>query len=318
MKLKIATRTFNCEYFIECFLDFYIRIGVDEIFIFDSDSNDNTKELIIQHQKKNSNIHLIISSKDLRHTNEKAEQNSCNTLLKFALNDFLEEKKEVWWAFLDIDEFIQCPKNTKIRDWLQQRNRDTLRTVFINWYLPPELIKTQIKAIDMIQLAKNGDLKGRISDLWGDPFFKDNVIRLNNQNIKKYKKLKAVGGFHRWNLKNKLYLPSNKDFLVVYHLQGIPINIIQGKIRGNLKLLANVKDEWIKVHFQKAKELFENYNTFFAQSELKTITELNEIMKNISNYNNDESYFNNVIMKEYFEKSDGSRPSKHGFDGFDI
>lgn len=318
MKLKIATRTLNCEYFIEFFLDYYIKGGADEIFIFDSDSNDRTKEIIRNCQKKNCKIHFIVSSKDLRHINEKAEQNSCNTLLKFALNDFLAENNEIWWAFIDIDEFIHHPKNLNLKSWLKQRNRDTLRTVFFDLYLPPELIKNQIKAKDMIQLAKRGGIKGIIPDLWGDPFFKDNVLRLNKQNIKKFETLKAGGGFHRWTLNKKLYLPSNKEFLVVYHLQGIPINIIQEKIRGNLKLLASVKDEWIKVHFQKVSEIFDNYNTFYDQCGLKSITELNEITKNISNYNNDKSYFNNVIMREYIENSDGSRPSKHGYNGFDI
>ncbi len=40
-------------------------------------------------------------------------------------------------------------------------------------------------------------------------------------------------------------------------------------------------------------------------------------MKNISNYNNDKSYFNNVIMEEYIDNPDGSRPSKPGINGFD-
>ncbi len=243
MKLKIATRTLNSEYFIEFFLDYYIKGGADEIFIFDSDSTDRTKEIIRNYQNKNSKIHLVVSSKDLRHSNEKAEQKSCNILLKFALNNFLVENNEIWWVFLDIDEFIQIPKNLHLKTWLKQTNSDAIRTVFIDLYLPPELIKTQIKAKNMIQLANNGGIKGKIPDLRGDPFFKDNVLRLNNQNIKKFETLRAGGRFHRWTLNIKVYLPSNKEFLVVYHLQGIPINIIQEKIRGNLNLLASVEDE---------------------------------------------------------------------------
>ena len=35
----------------------------------------------------------------------------------------------------------------------------------------------------------------QLPDLWGDPFFKDNVIRLNSRNIEQYEILKAGGGF---------------------------------------------------------------------------------------------------------------------------
>ncbi len=317
MKLKIAARTFNCEYFIANFLEYYLNVDIDKIYIFDSDSDDKTKNIIKKYQNDNNNIHLVLSSKELRHFNEVKERRSCNLLFEFALNDFKEKNAETWWLFLDIDEFIQPPEHMGLKTWLEQRKADMIRTIFIDWYLPPELANTPVKAREMIQLAKDGKIKGKIAELWGDPFFKDNIIRFNDRTIEKYKKLKAGGGFHRWNLKNQLYLPPNKEFLVTNHLQGIPKKIMQKKLEGNLKLLVNTSDEWLKVHFQKVKGIFDNYDTFYDTAVLKTIMELNEIIKTISNYKNEDSYFNNVIMKEYLENLDGSKPSDHGIDGFD-
>ena len=46
MRLKIAARIFNDEYFIEDFLKYYLNLGVDEIHIFDGKSTDNTIKII--------------------------------------------------------------------------------------------------------------------------------------------------------------------------------------------------------------------------------------------------------------------------------
>jgi len=66
MKLKIASRIFNEEYFIDFFLDYYIKIGADEIHIFDGDSDDNTLDIIHLWTQKNNNIKIILSDKKHR------------------------------------------------------------------------------------------------------------------------------------------------------------------------------------------------------------------------------------------------------------
>ncbi len=317
MLVKLATRKLNCEYFIGDFLDYYINAGVDEIFIFDSDSEDNTKEIVDNYQKNNENINLAMISTQLRHVSEEAERDSCNVLFKFALNDFSENNEETWWIFADIDEFIRSSSHLDFKSWLKQQTSDMIRSIFIDWYLNPKLIKTMLKPIEILQLALDNKIKGKISELWGDPFCKDNLIKLNFENFEKYQNLKAGGGFHRWILNNQLILPSNKEFLIVDHLQGVPIDIIQRKVNGNFDLLKNIKDEWLKTHFQNVERIFDNYSTFYETSELKYKSELDRIIEEISNYNNDTSYFNNVIMKEYLKSAEGSKPSKHGYDGFD-
>ena len=258
MRFKIATRIFNEEYFIEAFLKYYLNLGVHDICIFDGESTDKSLKIIERMQDKSnlfkSNINIVGSDKSCRHKGYLRQTQFCNLILRYAIEDFLKNQEETIWIFPDVDEFIRKPKGGDILEYLSKNLSDIIRTVFIEWYYPPRMKNIGIKPIQILGDIKTGNLRGKIMDLWGDPFHKDYIIRFNRQNITNFKKLYTISGFHRLILKNKIIIPPNKDFLIVDHLHGLPINIFSQRIEKNLSLLDNKRDEWSYQHFSQLKE----------------------------------------------------------------
>ena len=84
MKLKIATQIFNEEYFIGDFLNFYLKLGVDEIHIFDGKSTDHTIKNINNFKKIHNNINekiiIVDSNEKSRHLGNQTIV--CNLILK--------------------------------------------------------------------------------------------------------------------------------------------------------------------------------------------------------------------------------------------
>ena len=96
MRLKIATRIYNEEYFIEAFLRYYIALGANEICIFDGDSTDNSLKIIEQMQNQShffkSNINIVCSDKKYRHNGYLQQTQFCNFILRYAIEDFLKNQ----------------------------------------------------------------------------------------------------------------------------------------------------------------------------------------------------------------------------------
>ena len=316
MRLKIATRIFNEEYFIEAFLRYYLDLGADEICIFDGYSTDNSLEIIEQMQNQSqffkSNIKIICSDKKCRHKGYLQQTKFCNLILRYAIKDFLKTQEEVIWIFPDIDEFIRKPESGDIIEYLNKSLSDIIRTVFIEWYFPLKLKKIDVKPIQMLEDIKIGKLRGKIMDLWGDPYHKDYIIRLNCQNITNFKNIYTVSGFHRLILNEQILIPPNKEFLIVDHLRGAPINIFSQRVEKNLKLLKNTRDEWSYQHFSQLKERINDYDNFYNKS-LKTSEEIEFQLKKIKGFVNSKSYFNNVIMRDNLNNLGVSKPSMHDY-----
>jgi len=316
LKLKIATRIFNEEYFIEDFLNFYLNIGVDEIHIFDGKSTDKTIKLIRNLKEKSkelrNNIILVSSNKKFRHTSYLKQTIFCNLILHYAIDNFIKEKEDVIWIFPDVDEFIRKPKNGNIKEYFSQNINEFFRTVFIEWYLTPKMIHNHLNPLKFLTRINTNQIKGKIMDLWGDPFYKDYVIHLTNQNIDEFKGLKTISGFHRLILNEQIIIPSNKNFLVVDHLRGVPIDIFKKRIEKCLNLLENNKDEWSYQHFTQTKKKFDDYETFYDE-DLKSYIEIEREIKQIYQFDNNNSYFNNVIMQDNINELGVSKPSIHDY-----
>lgn len=302
MKLKLATRVLNEEYFINTFLEYYVNLGVDEIHIFDCSSYDNTLNIISAWQSKHKGIILALSDKRFRHTSYINASNFCNYILEYAINNQIQSDEDSWWIFADIDEFIRAPNDKNLKKFLKECHNDLIRTVFIDWQPPPDLINQNLELNDILRNVRLGSYKGYIQELYGDPFYKDYIINFTPHNIKTYEKIKTIAGFHRFILKNQIFLPPN-EFLIVDHLRTVPFHISKKRINKRLKLLQDEQDDWLLEHFLQLKNRFEDYERFYKNSKLYAFEDLKEILKKIQEYDNQESYFNNVIVKENILKT---------------
>jgi len=315
VKLKIATRIFNEEYFIEDFLRYYIELGIEEIHVFDCKSTDKTIQILkrVRNNSTDFKDKIIIagSNKNFRHTNYLNQTIFCNYILNYAINNFLREKEEIVWMFPDVDEFIRKPDIYELKEYFYNNPSEIFRTVFIEWYLPPNALKLYINPKKILYKITPGKIKGRIMDLWGDPYYKDYIFHLTSQNFDKFRTLKTVSGFHRFISNKQVLIPSNKNFLIVDHLRGVPIDITRQRIEKCLELLSGNEDEWSFRHFSGLKTQINDYENFYREY-LKSKDEIYNQMKEISTFNNKTSYFNKVIMQDNVIDLGISKPSMHG------
>ena len=316
MRFKIATRIFNEEYFIESFLRYYQNLGANEICIFDGESTDNSLKIIERMQKKFSklkiSIKIVDSDRNYRHKGYLQQTQFCNLILRYAIEDFLKIQEDTAWFFPDVDEFIRTPKSGNILGFLSKNTSDIMRSVFIEWFYPPKMEKIDIKPVKILEDIKADKLRGNVMDLWGDPFQKDYVIKLNHLNITEFKNLYTTSGFHRLILNKQMLIPPNRDFLIVDHLHGVPFNIFSQRVEKNLELLKNKKDEWSYNHFSHLMNLINDYENFYNNS-LKISEEIELQLNKIHEFDNSKSYFNNVIMRDNLNELGVSKPSMHDY-----
>jgi hypothetical protein len=306
MKIKIAVRVYNEEYFIGHFLNYYLNLGVDEIHIFDCESNDSTIEDIEAIQNRHNEIILVESNKKFRHFNHLNQTRFCNHMLKYSIQKYLEDYSYSWWLFLDVDEFIRI-KKSNLKNFFKKLSGYLLRSIFLEWYWPPEMEHAHFNFNKILNLVHNGNLKGKILNLWGDPFYKDQIISINENNLNLVRKLKTTSRFHRWILNQNIIYPQNRNIILVDHLRGIPISVAKSRINQNLELMKNEKDDWGYIHFKQLKRNFEKYQEFYEN--LDKIEIINEVLRKVEKYDNSESIYNNTILKDEIEDLGCSKPS---------
>jgi len=310
MKLKLATRVLNEEYFIDTFLEYYTNLGVDEIHIFDCSSFDNTLNIIKTWQAKNKDVILALSDKRFRHTSYINALNFCNYILQYAINNQIQSDEDSWWIFPDVDEFIRPPYERNVKKFLKECHNDLIRTVFIDWQLPPDLINQNLELRYILNNVRIGSFKGIVQKLYGDPFYKDYIINLTPHNVKTFEKLKTTAGFHRFILNDQIFLPPN-EFLVVDHLRTVPFHICEKRIKRRLKLLQDDQNDWFLEHFLQLKQRLENYESFYRNANLNSFEELERLIKKVYGYDNQKSFFNNVIVREKIIKPRSTKTSIH-------
>lgn len=308
--LKVATRVLDEEYFLDAFLNHYVKHGADEIHIFDSGSSDGTLRTIQSWQSKTDSVKLIQLDDRFRHTSRSQQTFVCNHVLKRAIRDSSHCNEECWWIFPDVDEFLRSPCGN-MKDFLRVCSNDVVRCVFIDWYLPPDLARGNLTAQETLSLMFSGKLRGRMLDLWRDPFYKDYVIRLTPQERQFLKEISTVSGFHRFVLKDRVLVPPNEPHLVVDHLRGVPLNVNLKRIKSRLFLLREQQDDWSLQHFTKLERQLKDYEMFWNGGGLLMFAELERERRRVKNFDNRKSFFNNVIMSEDLRLPEGSKPSMH-------
>ena len=296
MVIKIATKVFNEEQFIDTFIQYYLNLGISEIHFFDSGSTDQTVPLIKQWCHKNSNIKLIISSPKLRHTSYSIETAVCNQVLQHTIQNTKESNQECWWLFPDIDEFLNPPREG-LDNFLSNRPNDFVRCIFFEWYRSPEQANTSISIKQMLDYARQGKLKGRLLNIFGDPFYKDFVIHFTPENIQNYLSLRTIAGNHRYILNDEVIIPANEPFLTFDHLRGLSLEHIEERVKKGIQLLKEQHqkryDAWTYVHFSGIKEDLHDYIKFY--NKLLTHSELEAKKHEIASYDNSTSIYNTII-----------------------
>lgn len=299
MLAKIATRVFNEEQFTNDFIQYYLDLGIDEIHFFDSGSQDRTLDIIRGWMRKNPAVKLVISGPELRHTNSSIETAVCNHLLRHAMQDTLACNRECWWLFVDIDEFLRPPQ-PNLKTFLNGSGNQIIRSVFFEWYLSPDQIQQDYSPLQVIAMVQKGYLKGKLLDLLGDPFYKDNTILFTTENINKYSNLRTIAGNHRYLLNDEIIVPPNQPFLVIDHLKGLSMSHMHTRIEQWLRLLnqqpqKTAQDKWTVEHFCQIRAQIDDYLHFYNQ-ELLTFAELEAKKPEIAQYDNDFSLYNTITF----------------------
>ena len=106
--------------FLKEWIDYHLAIGVDHFYLYDNNSTDNFREIIIPYIDKG-----IITLIDW------PEQNSQFKCYKHCYDTFRNESN--WISFLDADEFICPKKKNNVNDWLRQF--DKYHAVNIHWLM---------------------------------------------------------------------------------------------------------------------------------------------------------------------------------------
>jgi hypothetical protein len=299
MKINIVTRVLNEIYFLDTFIRYYLDLGVDEIHFFDSKSTDKTPETIKNWHKKHPGVQLIRSSRKLLHTGYSKETEICNRVLQHTMKDYKKRKEETWWIFADIDEFLRPPAGG-LRDFLQTTPGNIIRCVFLEWYLPMEIAEARISAGETLDYIYEGKARGRLLDLWGDPFYKDFVLRLSPRTIKDFSRFRTIAGNHRYLFNGETVVPPNTPFLTFDHLRGVSIDITFSRIDQWLHLQEvtrqKMNDNMTYEHFQEKKKEIVDYENFYRTT-LKPKEEVEALLEDVGSYDNSKSLYNKMIFR---------------------
>ncbi len=312
MVLNFVLRMLNEKYLLETFIRHYQALGADRIYLFDCGSKDGTLEIVEKWESETNLVHLVLTNPKYHHSDYQQQTAFCNFILDWAIKKCVHSSEDTWWIFPDADEFIWLDYSQHISQFLDQHPQSpVVRTVFFDWYLPPNYFQKDLTSEQILELISKQALKGRISDLWGDPFYKDYILHVSDQTLPLIKKFRTVGGFHRFIHNNKVYLPPNEPNIFVNHLRILPQRIFQNRINERLQLLESSPDDWSFVHFSRLRSLIENYDQEYHRLELHSLSELIKEANRLGSYNSNQSYYNNVIMQENIRFRSGSRPSMH-------
>jgi glycosyltransferase involved in cell wall biosynthesis len=303
MKIIVATRTYNEQYFIETFIQHYLGIGVDEILFFDSASQDESLKIINSIHKKNNKVSLAISTEELRHTSDSKEAESCNYVLQYAIKKTLTLNEPIWWIFPDIDEFFQKPQGG-LRKFLSSNISPIMRGVFLEWYLSPSQAIKDISSRKMLKQALRGRLKGKHLLAMEDPFYKDCLIRLDPQLITSSNCIKFTLGNHRLLINNEIFIGKSFPWALFHHLRGVPFAEYQRRIRERINLLQARHDEHYDAHcyhrFEKLQKQLRDYECYHAS--LQTISDINIQIEIARNFDPMQSQFNMFFKNLYLAR----------------
>ena len=123
IKVCICTQARNEKKYIKEFVEFYEKIGVDKIFIYDNNQKKGEKydDILKDYIKKE-----FVEIKDWR--GKKKE------LLHMMDNCYRKNKKDYdWLIFYSPDEYIHLKNYTNIKNFLSEKKFDKCKKVYLNW-----------------------------------------------------------------------------------------------------------------------------------------------------------------------------------------
>jgi hypothetical protein len=309
-KIIIATRFYHLDWYQEAFINYYLSKGVEEIRIYCKKEDQKIIQKNLWKVNPNKNVHIIPEMQsDLR--DFKTDWEMC----KFIYADVLEtigkrigKADNFLLAFPDHDEFID------FNPFLSSAKEGTVlfRTIFHEWYLSPSLLEEDVSAETMLSMAIDHKLKGKVLEMWGDPYYKDYAIAVTAKNIDFFKELFPLSGFHRLIHKKKAWIPEKFACLRVHHLKGIPDLHRQVLLKYRKNLVEEQKDDWICWHYENEyRKLYKDYEQSYKELNLPEPL-LNQSLELINGFDSRKSVFDHVVVRQNMDLDGYSRPSLFG------
>ena len=210
LKVCVCTQARNENKYIREFVQFYEKIGVDKIFIYDNNKKNGEKfdNILKDYIKKD-----FVTIKDWR--GKKRE------LLNMMDNCYKENNKNFdWLIFYSIDEYIHLKNTANIKVFLTEGKFDKCNKIYLNWIYHTD---------NNLYRYNNAPLQKRFPQVENKPKNKaylphnyvKSIIRGNLKDIKidnMYKLDKTVNGCNGYgeNVKLKDFYMEKQDFINYY------------------------------------------------------------------------------------------------------
>ena len=281
MKKILATRMYDFNYFHSLFFEHYVNQKFDIILVFCKiDHIDIIKTAI-----KTFPVVLIeLPEHNIPYTYNE-EKIICNFIyqqtLRYYENNYLNDEATI--LFADDDEYyIDIDSKTIIS-----------RVVFSEWYLDSSY-NDNFGALAFYNLIQSGYCKGKLLSIWNDPYYKEAVIKVSENNLQFFRECVYSNAFHRITHKNNL-VNISKEFLFAQHLKGIPLNLAKERIQKSKKAIKN-DDDWCSNHYIiEFKNYFTDYDIFYQKLQEKEELE-KTIKEKLEHFDSKESFYEKNIL----------------------
>lgn len=306
MPFIVSTRFYSFNWYQEAFINYYLNLGATQIRIYCR--NEDFPEVAQCLDLPNVSGRIAIQKADMPPIGSyHAELQSSKYVYQDTLNsvsDALFKSQFVNVAFIDHDEFLRIDES-----FLNSPEPAISRAAFFEWYLPPNLQKIPIKCDQMLNLAREGMLNGKLLSLWGDPNYKDNFVKISQTNLHEFYATAPLGGFHRLVKGNNIIRPEGTSPIIVDHLKGIPLGPLVQMLQLRASFAKGIEDDWTARHLNSELEGILNSYSKMYQS-LRGSAEMEKELENlISSSIGSESFFDNVIAYQNIHCPGYSRPS---------
>ena len=125
MRVAVCAMAKNEQLYIKDWVDHYLKLGFDKIYIFDNDEKDKPKELLIKNiLPKNNRVEIF----NIRGVNYERLQHDIYSHFYFQYNREFD-----WCFFCDIDEFLFGIK--EIHSFLERPYFRTAKQIRVKWKL---------------------------------------------------------------------------------------------------------------------------------------------------------------------------------------
>ena len=147
IKVAICTMAKNENLYIKEFVDYYIKIGIDHFFIYDS--NEPNTEKISDVIGKSYKQYITIYDNKTKIKNQKIAYTTC----------YNENKNKYDWFFMiDIDEYLYIKNNT-LKNYLSNKIFDKCDFIKIHWVQPTDNNKLYYENKPLLERFKRPYLK---------------------------------------------------------------------------------------------------------------------------------------------------------------